>query len=308
MVAGGLGSLLKEVEGQPQALRDFSLSEIPFVGKGAVFVGAGDSYAAALAGFYATGGGCIAFDPYGLASRPEVARGREVCFISVSGRTKSNLLGARRVRGLARGMVVVTADASSELAKAGDEVVKLPMDYVPRTPGFLSFSLSLLAVLRMSGWSARGDFRKALTDAKKDRGKAATARGTTYFLGNLLGYPVALYAAAKQYEILGTRAHAELLEEFSHMEVLSLGKDDAVNIISCFDPSRLSERLAEALGKAGYRANVIPSRGATEAERLFHSVFVSQYAVLDGAARSGLKEPKFLSAGERLRASDSLIY
>ncbi len=247
-------------------------------------------------------------DPYSLASAPETARGVEVYFISVSGRTASNVAAAKKVRGIARRTTALTAVRGSELARLVDRTVALPVRYAPKTSGMLPFSLSLLAVLRIVGEGGTADFHKAFAAAKKDRGNLMLGRGTTYFLGNSMGYPAALYAAAKTYELLGARAHAELLEEFSHLEIFSLAAGDAVNVFSCFDPLKMAGKLTQVLGRAGYTANAIPSRGASAVERLFHSVFTVQLALLDAAVGSGMHEPKFLGAGRRLRASDEMIY
>ena len=308
MGLGKIRSISVEVAEEHRALERFVVSKLPLASRGSIFVGAGDSYAAALAGFYASGGRCIALDPYSLVGNPEIAEGREVFFISVSGKTASNIAAAKMVARTARRTTALTADARSPLARLTDRAVRIPTTYVPKTPGMLSFCLSLLAVLRIAGVEGSCDFHRVFALAKRDRGFISSAVGTTYFLGNGLAYPAALYAAAKDYEFLGVRAHAEFLEEFSHLELFSIEKKDVVNIFSCFDPSGVAPRLAESLGGAGYRARVVPERGRSKVEHLFHAVFVAQLAVLDRAARAGLAEPSFLSSGGRLKVSDSMIY
>jgi len=303
-----IGSLTDEVESQSRILQDYSRVPMPKAQKGAIFVGAGDSYAAALAGFYACNGRCGALDPYVLGSAPEAARGLEVFFISVSGRTASNVAAAGAVAGLAKRTVAITADGSSPLAMKCDEVLSLPMKYTPRRAGLKSFSLSLLAVMKVVGVTERCDFKSTYASAVKDSGVLSAGRGTTYFLGNSLAHAASLYAAAKTYEVLGSKAHAELLEEFSHMELFALGKSDAVNLFSSFDPSDLSQRLGAALARRGHVVSVVPSGGRSNLERLFHDVFVGQLSVLKRAADRGMVKPKFLSDRGRLEASDSMIY
>jgi hypothetical protein len=297
-----------EVEEQPGVLMKFSKSSFPRATKGSIFVGAGDSFSAAMAGFYASNGACMALDPYHLASAPEISKGADIFLISVSGRTASNLAAARKVRKLARRTVAITSDEESRLAGLVDEVVRLPMRYAPRTPGLLSYSLSLVAVLGISASRERCDFEGALRLARKDEGKMHWGKGTTYFLGNSLAYPVAMYAAAKTCEFLGETAHAELLEEFSHLELFSLAQPDEVNIYSAFDPLGASGRLSRALEGGGYRSHVIPRRGASKIDQLFHAVFASQLSVLRKARDRGLSKPSFLTANERLAVSDSMIY
>jgi len=297
-----------EVERQPGVLLKFSKSNFPKAKKGSIFVGAGDSYSAAMAGFYASNGSCIAIDPYHLASNPEIARGRDVFLISVSGRTASNLSAARKIRPLARRTIAITSDAGSRLAGRVDEVVRLPMRYLPRTPGLLSYSLSLLAVLGIAGSKEECDFEDSFRAARNDEGNIRWGGGTTYFLGNSLAYPVTMYAAAKTYEFLGARAHPQLVEEFSHLELFSLGPSDAVNVFSAFDPLGASGRLAKALASKGYESHLVPCAGKSETERLFHAVFASQLAVLRRAGELKLSGPSFLTAAGRLTVSDSMIY
>jgi len=297
-----------EVLGQPALLDEFAGAKLPRARRGSIFVGAGDSYAAALEGFYASNGRCIAVDPYHLASAPEMADGVDVFLISVSGRTSSNLEAAKRVRRYARRTFAITADERSRLAALVDEVVALPIRYVPRTPGLATFSLSLLAVLRAAGPRQKCDFRAALDYAAKDRGAITWRRGTNYFLGNKFAYPVSLYASAKTNEFLGLKAHPEALEEFSHLEIFELEKSDSVNIFASFDPMDESGKLARELVRGGYGTRVVPGRGGTVLERVFHDVFTTQLSVLKEAADAGLTEPRFLSSGSRLGASDSMIY
>jgi glutamine---fructose-6-phosphate transaminase (isomerizing) len=301
-------ALEEEAKGQISVLEEFSARRLGKARRGSIFVGAGDSYAAALAGFYGSGGSCIALDPYHLASSPEIADGVDVFLISVSGRTASNVAAASRIKGVARRTVAITSDEKSKLAGLVNSVIRLPISYEPRTPGLLSFSLSLLAVLKLIGVGQRCDFAGMLDSAVKDQGKIAWGKGTTYFLGNNLAYTVALYGAAKTYELLGLKAHPELLEEFSHLELFSLKTSDIVNIFSSFDPMDESGRLAEALSRGGYEALVIPTRGRSDIERVFHGVFLSQVSVLRRARDAGLSKPSFLSSKARLDASDSMIY
>ncbi|HXW95439.1 MAG TPA: SIS domain-containing protein [Nitrososphaerales archaeon] len=308
MARNPMRTFAREVESQPGILLKFSKSNFPKARRGSIFVGAGDSYSAALAGFHASNGWCIAVDPYHLASSPDVARGKDVFLISVSGRTASNLAAARKVRNLARRTVAITSNKGSRLAGLVDQVVGLPVGYLPRTPGLLSYSLSLLAVLSIAGCRDKCDFEGALRAARKDEGKIRWGGGTTFFLGNSLAYPVAMYAAAKTYEFIGARAQPQLLEEFSHLELFSLGPSDVVNVFSAFDPLGASGRLANALAHQGYESHKVPSGRGSRTERLFHAVFASQLSVLRRAGELRLSEPNFLGAADKLTVSDSMIY
>jgi len=308
-MAGNLmRAFASEVERQPSVLLRFSNSKFPIARRGSIFVGAGDSYSAAIAGSYASNGSCIAIDPYHLASAPEIARGVDVYLISVSGRTASNLAAAGKVRALARRAIAITSDEKSKLAALVDEVVRLPLSYLPRTPGLLSYSLSLLAVMCIAGRREKCNFEDTLRAARKDEENIHWGEGATYFLGNSLAYPVAMYAAAKSYEFFGARAHPQLLEEFSHLELFSLDRTDVVNVFSAFDPFGAASRLTKALARQGYESHTVPSHGDSEVEEVFHAVFASQLSVLRRAGELGLSKPNFLAAGRRLAVSDSMIY
>lgn len=302
-----LRRLADEVRTQPELLSSFATSGIARVRKGTILVGAGDSYAAALAGFYISKGRCIALDPYTLGAFPEMAKGRDVVFISASGRTSSNVAAAGRVRGVARRTWGITADVRSELAMTVDETIRLPMSYVPKSPGLLSFTLSLLAVLKMATGKGSCDFRAAFNEARNDYRLVAFGKGTTYFLGNSAAYAMAVYAAGKTYELLGAKCHPELLEEFSHMQVFSLRRGDAVNIFGCFDPTGMGGKLCKLLTARGHQAKLIPASGGGRLGDLFRSVFGIQLATLREASARGLKEPRFLSS-RSLRISDQMIY
>jgi len=301
-----LKEVADEAKAQPGVLADFAKSKLERVPAGSIFVGAGDSYAAAVAGFYVSNGRCLALDPYSLLASPEMASGRDVVFVSASGRTSSNVAAARRVMGLAHRTWALTADDKSKLARATDETVKIPMDYVPRTTGMLSFSLSLLAVVRMSSSLGSCDFGRAWRWAGRHSANVRFGGGTTYFLGNSAAFALSLYAAAKGYELLGAKCHAELLEEFSHMEVFSLRKQDSVNVFGCFDPAGMGEKLCRLIRTRGFDARHIAGDGSAT-ERLFGSVFAAQLAALKEASARGLSEPKFLSSGS-LAVSDRMIY
>lgn len=304
---GGLAWLDDEVAAQPNALKRFLNGSIRRAPYGSAFVGAGDSYAAALAAFFSSDGRCIALDPYALASNPRMADGRHIYFISVSGKTSSNLGAALKVRQRAKRTTAITAVADSPLARLTNSTIILPMEYEPRTPSMLSFCLALLAVLRIVGRDCAGDYHGSYNKAKREP-SLSFGRGVTYFLGNSLAYPVALYAAAKTYELIGLRAQAEQLEEFSHMQLFSLTKSDTVNAFSAFDPSGIAPRLSQALQDRGYVSNKVENWGSSFTEKLFHSVFVVQLSVLKEARRRGFAEPRFLADKKRLHVSDSMIY
>jgi len=68
-----MGDFSEEVLAQPESLKKFTGSRLYDVPRGSIFVGTGDSYAAALAVVYTSKGQCLALDPYYLSIFPETA-------------------------------------------------------------------------------------------------------------------------------------------------------------------------------------------------------------------------------------------
>jgi hypothetical protein len=304
----GLAFIQKEINEQPGALQALSSERTRRAGAGSVFVGAGDSYAASLIVSYMSSGRFLAYDPYVVLASPGLSKGRDVFFISVSGRTMSNVAAAKSLRGAAR-RTGITSDASSPLAKEVDEVILLPYVSRPRTVGTLSFTLSLLATMKLAFGKLNCDFQGAFREGRRLSDELLISRrGTTYFLGNQGAYGVSVYAAAKVYEILGAKAHAELLEEFSHLELFSLKHADAVNILDSFDPAGVGARLHEALEERNYESSTVRPKSSDPFAQLFSMIFAIQLRILSVAKLKGSSEPYFAGAQDKLDVSDRMIY
>ncbi len=312
MNEGAAGILLvKDLIGkQPGELKKLlSSHRIRPARDGSILVGAGDSYAASLCVSNLSSFRLLAVDPRSLNQAPEMARGRDVYIVSVTGRTSANLEVARRLRGVCRHTFGITASTDSPLAKDVDEVIRIPLTSRGKAPGTLSFSLSLLILLLLQCPKRAWDFRGAFDASRRAAEKVMLSQtGVTYFLGNHAANGVAVYAAAKVYEFLGWRSHPELLEEFSHMELFSLTRDDTVNIFSCFDDGNTGKKLKALLRRHRYRCELIDSWGESDVEKLFHSVFTVQLAALRSAELLGLMRPHFLDAKTQLETSDAMIY
>ena len=305
-----LSVVRKEIGRQPSELGAFLSSwKSENARRGSIFVGAGDSFAAALCASQLSHLGIRAMDPYALHESPELARGNDVYFVSVSGRTRANIATAKKISRLCRRSLAITADERSPLASQVDTVTRIPYSGAPKLPGTLSFSLSLLITLLLTLPTVRCDFKAVFNKSRKSSRKFSISDSrVTYILGNNAAYGVSLYAAAKLNEFLGGRSHTEFLEEFSHMELFSLSRLDSVNVFPLFDPKRLGERLRDSLTPAGYSCVVLDSWGRNDVEQIFHSVFLAQLAVLEEAVKRGLTRPYFHLERELLRTSDRMIY
>jgi fructoselysine-6-P-deglycase FrlB-like protein len=304
-----LSMVADQVARQPEALGSFLGEALPEASPGSLFVGAGDSYSASSAACYLSSMRHLALDPYEVVSAPVIAKGRTAYFVTVSGNTTASISAARAVKGVAKRRVAITANARGRIVGAVDEVIFIPCEYVPRLPGTLSFSLSLLVLLKLVSGRSECDFRRVDSRARRDARKLLFSDGgSTFFLGNAAAFPLGQYAALKVYEFLGARAQSERLEEFSHAPVFSLRKDDAVNVFCAFDPLRAGQRLAASLRRMGFSAKAILPFGSNHFEQVFYLAFLVQLAVLQRARSVGLSRPYFVTAKGKLAVSDSMIY
>jgi len=294
---------------QPRILDSFLSETLPRAPPGSLFVGAGDSYASSSIANYLSSMRYQAVNPYELTSAIHIATGRAAYFVTVSGNTASSIAAARAARGIAERSSAITANAKGGIAAVVDEVIFIPFHYVPRLPGTLSFSLSLLALLKLASGRFKCDFAGVSSQARRDAKRLAFSDGgTTHFLGNNAAFPIGQYCALKVYEFLGARAQADRLEEFSHAPIFALRKHDTVNVFCAFDPFHVGQKLATSLHRSGFNATAIPPFGSNSFEQAFYFIFLAQFALLERAKSEGRSLPYFVGARSKLAVSDSMIY
>ncbi len=304
-------SVAKEFKEQPLLLRSFQGSgRWSDLGSSSypILVGAGDSYAASLCASFLAGPPVLALDPYSLMESTGWARGRPVYLVSISGETTSNIELARALKGTATRTVAITSNPSSRLAAEVDSVVELPFRPKVKSPGIASFTLSLAAALKVAGLDSKCDFEKVFSRAASVSKaiRIAGKSGVTHFTGNNELYAASVYGVAKVYELLGGRAQASLLEEFSHMPLFSLTTSDTVNVAESQE-GRKGAQLSRRLNEGGFASSLMSLEG-TRLERLYLLIFAMQAAAIDAARERGLKAPYFLGAKKKLRISDAMIY
>src|SRR3989337_3714322 len=182
-----------------------------------IFCGNGDSFAAALLAEAFSNFRVRAADPLDLVKNKSITKNNDVFLISISGNTISNVKVAKN----AKRATVITLNDKSKLAKSCSKCIHL--DYPSSgvfTSGSIGFiSSALTSISLVSKFKIRGImelFKRALLESKKIKlGKKI------FIIGNLHTFPVAVYGAAKFYEILGTDVHYERIEQFLHMGIFS---------------------------------------------------------------------------------------
>ncbi|MCS7141474.1 MAG: SIS domain-containing protein [Candidatus Nitrosocaldus sp.] len=285
----------------------------------ALITGSGDSFAAAMIAERLSGFRIQCIDPLELASIMGSLAGRRMMLyiVSISGSTKAALDAMEMAHRHGMKVVAITANAESRLARGADSSMLLRFRRSGMlTAGSIGFTASLLAsaslAIRMGRVSV--DIDGIFSQAKSDS-RDMVLDGHIYIVGDVLTYPLAVYGAAKVYEVLGARASYCRLEQFCHMEVFSLADGDKVLVLSSEEKAR---RLVDGLRGSGIDAKLIEYAGregvsssndgnAETLARLLYHTFLLQFATLNSARRLGLKECAFI--GHRLLGlSSALIY
>ena len=269
--------------------------------KNTLFSGSGDSLVSSMLAEVFSNGMVRAFDPLDLYTNKSLVKSKHVFFVSISGNTITNI----KVAKLAKKSTAITAKNQSRLANASDNVILLsaPNNDV-FTAGSISFlesaltCISLVKKFKMPDYSIL--FKSAKTAAKKARPSKKI-----YVLGNLFTFPIAMYCAAKFYEVLGYDVHYARIEQFSHMELFSAKKGDSVIIFEKKNSHNI--QLAKSLKKIGI--NVIhPDVPEEKISQMLYCTFYSQHLALYEAQRRSKKECYFVTAKTIRNVSNEMIY
>ncbi len=269
--------------------------------KNTLFSGSGDSLASSMLAESFSYGMVKAMDPLDLYNNKKLVKSKHVYFVSISGNTITNI----KVANIAKRSIAITSQPTSRLAKASDEIILLsaPNNGV-FTAGSISFLESALTCISLVDKIIipRGSklFLKAKTDAKK-----AKISKRIFILGNFFTLPLAMYCAAKFYEILGYDAHYSRIEQFSHMELFSVHKGDTVIIFE--EKNLYNKQLGRNLKKVGI--NVIhPNMPSQKISQMIYCTFFSQLVPLFEAKKKRKKDCHFVTAKKIRNVSNQMIY
>jgi fructoselysine-6-P-deglycase FrlB-like protein len=276
-----------------------------------IFTGSGDSLASSLFAHYLSNMRAFAADPYELQLYPQVSKDKTVFITSVSGRTRTNIQLAKRVKGVAKKRVAITADPKSPLAKECDDVIQLRYRSSGMlTSGTAGFSATLLAVASLIRRLPKLDSlpimeRRAAEWARRLR---VHPRGEFLFVGSGTGYCLAMYAAFKIHEVLGLPAQYQHTEQLGHSQLFSL-KEKRDNIF--FLARSLDEETSEvyrALSKNNFNAYLWKSDRRDPILGSLQVMFCLQHLALHLGRKMGLQECAFVTDKKRLALSSRLIY
>jgi glucosamine 6-phosphate synthetase-like amidotransferase/phosphosugar isomerase protein len=132
--------------------------------------------------------------------------------------------------------------------------------------------------------------------------------GTVFIVGTGLAYCMAIYGAAKIFEVLGSKSQYQATEQFSHMELFSLSEGDFVLLIPASREDRKLAQLESLLIHGGWN---VARTSLIEGDEVVHSILTSmqlQVLVWRTALRLGLQECSFKKKEKQLHISNMMIY
>ncbi|SRR5579885_224553 len=270
--------------------------------KKTIFCGTGDSFASSHLGEVFSKFRARAFDPLDLIKTRSLLLGHTVYAVSVSGNTASNIKLAK----LHGNTIAITANKESRLAKACRGVILLKLDSTGiQTAGSISFLASALTCISLvTRYHIRNPSKIYREAARAARGVLLS--GKVYILGSLYTMPVAMFCAAKLYEVLGADAHYQRIEQFSHMELFSAKRGDTVILFE--SRNEHNQRLEKNLAKCGLVVKRLESKSKNLQEQILFYIFVSQLIALYNAKKKKKKECFFIEENRLRNASSSMIY
>jgi glutamine---fructose-6-phosphate transaminase (isomerizing) len=273
-----------------------------------IYVGSGDSYVAGLIVEYLTSHKCRCYSPSDLFNSKFI-EDKTYCFISVTGKTKSNIEVAQRATQAGVKTVAVTSNENSKLAQICNEMVPVKITRM-QTPnaGFGTFVANVLTCLQIAGLSVPLKFdiwyKNGIELSQKILYSRTTPEDTAFILGNNTLYPLALYASLQMAEFFGTTAIVHKLEEFCHSPIFGLKKTHNVWILGQKE-EQISEKIAKLEGR---QISYFELYNQDIVSQIFESIFFVQNLILLMAKKHGYTELRYVMMKDVLNVSSDIIY
>lgn len=268
--------------------------------KNIIFSGSGDSLVSSLLAESFSKGLVKAMDPLDLYQNKGLVKSKQVYFVSISGNTITNI----KVAKIAQKSTAITSKSQSRLAKVSDSSIILNSPnngvFTAGSISFLESALTCISLVKNFKIPGPSLFKTAESFAKK-----AKISKRIFVLGNLFTFPVAMYCAAKFYEILGYDVHYSRIEQFSHMELFSAKRGDTVIIFE--EKNNHTTQLGNSLKKIGINV-VHPTIPSEKLSQVIYCIFFSQLIALYEAKKMRKKECHFVTAEKIRDVSNRMIY
>jgi fructoselysine-6-P-deglycase FrlB-like protein len=267
-----------------------------------IFCGTGDSFVSSLLAQVFSEFKVRVYDPLDLIKNKKILDGCDLYLVSVSGNTVSNIKLAKTYKRT----VAITANPNSKLAKACKRHIFLRFDSTGiQTSGSISFLASALTCISLvSRYQIKNTSRIYLRAVKA--AKNISLGNKVYLLGNLLTMPIAMFCASKLYEVLGTNAYYERIEQFSHATLFSARRGDTVLLFESRNSH--NDKLLKILKGYGLCARRIEPQTKNPQEQILFFIFFSELIALNAAKKKRKKNCFFIEEKRLRRVSSSMIY
>src|SRR5215208_3229272 len=286
-----------------------------------LFVGSGDSFVSGLIASYESNFNCLCIDPAEIIINPLLCNNKRVCFISISGKTKENILAAKKAKRYCKETIAITANPTSDLAKNCMKVINLeyqkPKMTTAGTLGFILTTMTVLSLIKKTKkviktqaiHKAAEEFSNTIIDKIKNYFSLYKDQ-SIFFLGNSTLFPISCYGSLKLNEVFGLKSFAFSLEHFCHSPLFSISNKDIVIIFSSKNKfiNKKAKKLNNLLNTKNYNSFFIEIPFNSNIEILLMSVFFIQLFVYVLEKKKKLINCYFLENKELLKIKSELIY
>lgn len=286
-----------------------------------LFVGSGDSYISGLLASYESNFNCLCVDPAEIIINPNLCQDKRVCFISISGKTKENILAAKKAKKYCTETIAITANPCSDLAKNCMKTITL--DYQKPdsgTAGTLSFVVATLTLLSLIN-RLKKNIRTELIYQKAEETSAIiidrikkyfylNKNQSVFFLGNSILFPISNYGSLKVNEVFGIKSFAYSLEQFCHSPLFGISSNDIIIIFSSKNPhlNEKAKKLSDNLNSIKIKTIFIDIPFKNSIEIFLMGSFIIEMLIYRLATEKGLNDCYFLENKNLLTISSELIY
>jgi fructoselysine-6-P-deglycase FrlB-like protein len=270
-----------------------------------IFVGSGDSFVAGLIAQYMSNHRCKCYSPADLMNSKFIEN-MTYYFISVSGRTRSNIEVAKRASGAGLKTVAVTFNPKSELAKVCKEIISLEKVMTNAATSYSAFTANVVVCLQLAGMSISPNF-----DKWHRNGMALSSRfrhvyfpkDVLHILGNGTFYPLAIYVSLKMAEFFGVTSIPNRIEEFCHSPVFGIKPSHTMWILG-----RTEDNTSHKLRNLKNMFNFFELKNPNIISELFEAIFFLQGIMLRLCEKQNFTELKYVLMKKVLAISSDIIY
>ncbi len=273
--------------------------------KNCIFVGSGDSFVAGLIAEYISNHKCKCYSPADL-TRAKFIENMTYYFISVSGRTRSNIEVAKHATRAGVKTVAITFDPNSELANVCKEVISLKTIMTNTATSYSAFTANVVICLQLAGISIPQNF-----ETWNRNGMALSSsfhhlsfpKDVLHILGNDVFYPLAIYASLKMAEFFGVTSLPNRMEEFCHSPLFGIKPSHTLWILG-----RTEDITSNKLRNLKNDFNFFELKNPDLLSELFEAIFFLQGFMIHLCEKHDFTELKYILMKKVLAISSDIIY